>query len=118
MALGVELALEAVEHVVGRRDAGRGGDLGGADRAVAGATQEEDRPFAGSTPAAISSSTNLSLRVPSRPTTRTYTTSRPRSEMSGTPTNRHSASVRQSTSTASGLSLSSFHASSGVMSPA
>src|SRR6202022_842797 len=42
----VEVALEAVQHVVGGCYPSPGGGFGGADRAVAGATQEHHRPLA------------------------------------------------------------------------
>src|ERR1700744_2489605 len=65
-----------------------------------------------------SSSTKFALCAPADVFHSMNNASRPRLDRSGTPTNRHSASVRTSTSTALGLSLSSFHASRGEMSPA
>ena len=47
MAVLVEVALEPVQHVVGRGDTGIGRGLCGADRPVARATKEHDRPFTG-----------------------------------------------------------------------
>ena len=41
----VELTFEAVQHVVGRREAGLGRDLGSADGAVTRATQKDHRPL-------------------------------------------------------------------------
>ena len=77
---------------------------------------ERHRKTTGRSPApdgtwSFSSARKFSLRRPSDVFHSMYTTSRPRLDKSGTPTNRHSASVRTSTRTACGLSLSSFQAS-------
>jgi hypothetical protein len=72
----------------------------------------------GVTPASCSWATNASLWLPSVRFHSMNRVSRSSSDRSGTPTKVHSAEVRQSTSTASGFSLSSCHASCGVMSPA
>jgi hypothetical protein len=67
---------------------------------------------------AASSCAKFTLGLPSEWTHSMQTTSRSRPDKSGSPTKRHSASVRTSMSVAVGLSRSSAQACSGVMSPA
>ena len=100
-------SLEAVEDVVRRGDACLGGGLRGSDRAIARPTQE-DHLDAHRASRPRRSGPRRSRRCGRRRyrSHSTYTTSCPRLERSGTPTNRHSAAVRQSISMASGSSRS------------
>ena len=112
VAVVVEIALEAVDDVEAWPETSGSRGLGrGMERLPA--RQRNSTGRAPVIPAALRSATNPSLGRPLLWVHSANTTWRPRLDKSGTPTHFHSASVRTSTSTALGSSLSSAQLSCG-----